>query len=210
MELRALPLSFFSSFSLSHTLPSPLFVRTNAVTRRDTVKELFACCLHSTLWWSQAVSINFDKYFIEIDLYIFCWQGTTVDQSSGRGGKKICVLYTDHIEIYIITKASDKKWGPFCLHTKWTVYFYLKKKREQKRGYAKCPKLYHPHFICIYIFYIDWVVRTGIRIELFMFVGVVLFFAHMLKHLMCNVFVCLVFISKVNRVRKQMSEWASK
>lgn len=52
--------------------------------------------------------------------------------------------------------------------------------------------------IYIYIFYIDWVVRTGIRIELFMFVGVVLFFSHMLEHLMCNVFVCLVFTSKVN------------
>lgn len=65
---------------------------------------------------------------------------------------------------------------------------------QKKGGYAKCLNLYHPHFIYIFI-YIDWVVRTGIRIELFMFSLVFLFTAFfplaLLKYSVCMKYVCL-------------------
>lgn len=175
--------------SLSYTLyRRPHFYYCHLVFNKRTLAEQWGiervvrCCLNSTLWWSPVVSINSDKNFIEIDLY-FSWHAAGQATSGGTREEKQA---SDHIEIYIITKASDKKAA--CCFVYWQnglfyfflFLFFLKKRRDMQNA--------RNHIIRIlYIFYIDWAGRTGIRIELFMFVGVVIFFS-LHEHL---VFMCI-------------------
>lgn len=58
----------FSQITFTMMLPS-CFQQTWSRAEKCAGKELFACCSNSALRWSLAVGINFDKYFIEIDLY---------------------------------------------------------------------------------------------------------------------------------------------